>query len=137
MGADSLNITASDTLQAINNLPGDTSFGWLIFKMAMTLVLVIAVIFAVSWLFKRFSNLSGLNKNSDYIQIVSRMQIAPQKTILIMKIFKKVIAVLETPNHTTVLSEWQENEVDFIPEESKFDTGEKFMEILKRSIGAK
>jgi len=137
MGTDSIRINAADSLHAINSLTQDANIGWMIFKMAIMLLFVIAAIFLVSWLFKKFTNFSSSGNNAKWVQVISRVQVAPQKTIILVKIFQKIIAVMETPNHTTVLSEWHEDDVNYIPEENDFDKKDKFLVILKKSVGVK
>jgi len=135
MNPDTVQQAASDTLQAVHSLTREVNIGWLVFKMIFMLLLVIGAIFAVSWMFKKFTRITSLNKQAKWVTVISRVQVAPQNTILLVKIFGKVIAVMETPNHLTVLSEWQEDEIDYMPDEQESLPTAKFMDLLKKSIG--
>ena len=134
MGTDSLVLHAADTLKQVNEIPGQISFPWLIFKMIAMLILVIGLIIAISWVFKKYTNVFSSEINSDWIQVLNKVQIAPQKTIYLIKIFTKIIAVMETPNHTTVLSQWNEDEVNYVPPEKLMGNNEGFLKVLKKSL---
>ncbi len=109
---DSLKLTAADTLQETLRTASEPGMVWLMVKMVFMLVLVILLVILTGLLFKKFAFNGSREKTDNSISLSARFQVAPQRSVVLLKLFDKIVAIYETPNNSILLGEWPEDELE-------------------------
>ncbi len=76
-----------------------------LFKTAGSLALVLAVIFALAWLFKRFIQPLQNRSSMEGVKILSSQDIGPKRKLMVLEFGNRRILVGMSENHMTALCE--------------------------------
>ncbi len=106
-----------------------------LFKLILLLIVFIGLLFAASWFTRWYAGSSVAKQNNHNIQVVENYSFGPGKTICIVKIGTKYVAVAVAKDTVTVLTELTEEELDIqpqgFPKQSSF--GDMFSELVKKT----
>ncbi|MDO4166460.1 MAG: flagellar biosynthetic protein FliO [Eubacteriales bacterium] len=106
-----------------------------LFKLILLLIVFIGLLFAASWFTRWYANASMSKQNNHNIQVMESYAFGPGKTICIVKIGTKYVAVAVTKEKITVLTELTEEELDLQPQEflKQGSFGDMFSELMKKT----
>ena len=101
------------------------------FQMIMALVGVLAIVFVLFWLMKKM-NKHVMTSDSRNMKILERINLGPDKMLLLVNIAGKLMVLGVTSNHTEVICELEQTEEELFPktqgENPSF--GESFKTVL-------
>ena len=107
------------------------------FQMIMALIGVLALIFVVFWLMKKFNKHIAVS-DSKNMKILERINLGPDKMLLLLSVCGKCMVVGVTANHTEKICDLAQTEEE-LTAETLSANGEKqnpsFKESLKTVIG--
>lgn len=84
------------------------------FQMIMALVGVLAIVFVLFWLMKKM-NKHVMTSDSRNMKILERVNLGPDKMLLMVSISGKLMVLGVTSSHTEVICELQQTEEELYP----------------------
>lgn len=138
--------TAADTSAAAHKLPETSqplNMGWMLFKTAAVLALIIVLIFVSVYLLKKYVYRGFTSAdNSDWIKVLSQFQIQPKKFIALVQVFDRLLVVGITDASIRTLSEISDPQTiqAYLEQMTKAPEnwrGNKFLDMLKKNFQTK
>ena len=102
------------------------------FQMIMALVGVLAIVFVLFWLMKKM-NKHVMTSDSRNMKILERINLGPDKMLLMVSISGKLMVLGVTSNHTEVICELEQTEDELYPKTENGQNpsfGESFKTVL-------
>lgn len=106
-----------------------------IIKFIVLLILFIGLLFAASWFTRWYAKVAMPKQKFHNISVIESYPFGPGRTIFILKIGEKYVAVAVAKDRITVLTELTEEELDLEPQEfvKQGSFGDMFSELVKKS----
>jgi len=119
--------------------PQPFDMGWMLAKTIFSLVLIIALIFGVVFLLKRFfgKQLPG-SVNREWFQVIARIPLQPRQSLWLVKVVDRVLLLGVTESGITKLTEFEQSaelrQVISSLENSQRFSDSGFLQLLKKQI---
>ncbi len=98
--------------------------------------LIFLTYYATKWLSKKFRS-TGRNGSQSGIRIVDCIGIAADKQLIVVRAGNKAMLLGVAPGSVTKLADLDESDMLLIEEPASGDSGQGFMEVLKKAISGK
>lgn len=127
--------TATEMLQGEHAL----SMGWLVVRTILTLILILALIFGLVYLFKKYfqNKLPGFSE-SRWVQVLGRAPLGPKQAVVLIKIADRVLLLGVTENSVSSLAEFtgDSNVERWLSEQAKTGAinSSGFWKLLKQKV---
>lgn len=116
------------------------NLGWMLAKTVFSLLLIIALIFGLVFLLKRYfgQQLPG-SIGREGFQILAKFPVQPKQSLLLVKVFERILLLGVTESSITFLVEFEPNQ-DIQKIISRFEQGSrqfpdgKFWQIMKKQM---
>ncbi len=108
------------------------------FQMIMALLGVLALVFLLFWIMKRFNNRVALS-DSKNMKILERINLGPDKMLLLVSVCGKCMVLGVTSSHTEKICELEQSEEELtnLPEGGNPSFGESFKIVLGNMMNKK
>ena len=108
------------------------------FQMIMALLGVLALVFLLFWIMKRFNNRVALS-DSKNMKVLERINLGPDKMLLLVSVCGKCMVLGVTSNHTEKICELEQSEEELtkLPEGGNPSFGESFKSVLGNMMNKK
>ncbi|WP_299729568.1 flagellar biosynthetic protein FliO [uncultured Endozoicomonas sp.] len=101
-------------------------------QIMMPLLMVIALIFMIAWLVKRFNPKLSTMGMSKEIEILSSTQLSTQSKLSLIRVGGKDLLIGITPQSISLLKEYDEPVVKEQPEKEQVALADQFRSLLKK-----
>lgn len=105
------------------------NFAWEIAKVSFYLLLVLAVIYLLSYLIKNNISKSGKGR---YINIIEQVYLAPKRSLALVAVHDTVLLISNSEDKIRVLEKW--NKSDFPGSGDALKNGHSFKEYLQKNF---
>lgn len=113
--------------------PAALSLTPLLFKVSLGLGLVVLLAWGTVYLLRRTTLGQGMASNGSVVRVVDRNWLGPKKAIYLVDISGRTLALGVTEENISVLSSWEEGEIDVArPEPAQGGFADQFRTMLKR-----
>jgi len=126
---DSLILAESDTVQQVQGQQG--SMGGYYYKVFIATSIVILLLISVMYVFKKLGG-QTLSQNRTKIQVISRQNIGPKQSVVIVAIENRKYALGVTDHTINLLSELGEIQEDELPSNEIKQVSQNFSAILDK-----
>lgn len=126
---DSLILSEPDTIQLVQGQQG--SMGSYYYKVFLATGIVILLLISVMYVFKKLGG-QALSQNRTKIQVLSRQNIGPKQSVVIVAIENKKYALGVTDQTINLLSELGEVQEDELPSNEIKQVSQNFSAILEK-----
>ncbi|MGN0687604.1 MAG: flagellar biosynthetic protein FliO [Oscillospiraceae bacterium] len=109
------------------------------FQMIMALIGVLAIVFVLFWLMKKM-NRHVMTSDSRNMKILERINLGPDKMLLLVSISGKLMVLGVTSSHTEVICELEQTEEELYPKTDSTQNptfGESFKTVLGNMMNKK
>ncbi len=123
----------------LTTTPQPLDMGWMLAKTILSLVLIIALIFAVVFLLKRFfgKQLPG-SVNREWFQVIAKIPLQPRQSLWLVKVVNRILLLGVTESGITMLTEFEQTpemrQIISSLENSQRFNNSGFLQILKKQI---
>lgn len=106
-----------------------------IIKFIILLIVFIGLLFVASWFTKWYAGSAMPKQKFHNVSVIESCPFGPGRTIFILKIGKKYVAVAVVKDRITVLTELTEDELDLEPQEymKQGSFSDMFSELIKKT----
>ena len=126
---DSLILTEPDTVQLVQEQQG--TMGGYYYKVFLATSIVILLLISVMYVFKKLGG-QTFSQNRTKIQVLSRQNIGPKQSVVIVAVENKKYALGVTDHTINLLSELGEVQEDELPSNEIKQVSQNFSAILKK-----
>ena len=103
-----VNLPDSSALPVMTPPPA-LNMGWLLIKTVLSLVLILVLIIGVVYLLRRyFSDRLPGNVRQDWCQVLARMPLQPKQSLLLVKVFDRILLLGVTDGSMNTLAEFDD-----------------------------
>lgn len=108
------------------------------FQMIMALIGVLALVFLLYWLMKKLNKRVSVS-DSRHIKVLERINLGPDKMLLLVSVCGKCMVLGVTSNHTEKICDLEQTEEELTerPEGSNPSFGESFKTIMGNMLNKK
>lgn len=106
------------------------------FQMIMALVGVLALVFVIFWLMKKFNARVSLN-DTRHLKVLERVNLGPDKMLLIVSVCGKCMLLGVTTQSTEKICDLDETEEELLAKQSNKQSFPTFSESFKNILGKK
>lgn len=106
------------------------------FQMIMALVGVLALVFVIFWLMKKFNARVSLN-DTRHLKVLERVNLGPDKMLLIVSVCGKCMLLGVTTQSTEKICDLDETEEELVAKQSNKQSFPTFSESFKNILGRK
>ncbi len=131
---------ADSSSVALGSGPAPINFGWLLMKTVASLIFIIALIFGMVLVFKRYfgNHLPGTRYQEGF-RIIARLPLQPKQSLALVKVFDRIVLIGITDSTISMLSEYKENQevqkiISTLQQPSLNSDRNRFFKLIKKEM---